>query len=129
MLTSRSHAHPLRQSLTRAWPMPGWKTAGALALLCSTVAWASLPRVTPMPGGEQRQWQALGVAPLSSGGATGMAMAPSAAVQEIEFAPKRAFVPQAQPAAAPAQPIAAGAGPIRIRGVAGDGLYWALRAA
>ena len=127
MLKSRSHAHPLRRSLSHAWPTPGWKTAGALALLCSTVAWASLPRPRDVRADDQRQWQALGVAPLSSGGVTGVAMAPTNAVQPLEFAPKRAFVRQApQPAAqGPALPN----GPLRIRGVAGDELYWSLRAA
>jgi murein DD-endopeptidase MepM/ murein hydrolase activator NlpD len=81
-----------------------------------------------LPSGEQRQWQALGLAPLSSGGASGMAMAPTEAAEPIEFAPKRAFAPQfaAVPAAQSAQPPA---GPLRIRGRAGDGLYWSLRAA
>jgi murein DD-endopeptidase MepM/ murein hydrolase activator NlpD len=128
VFTSRSHAHPLRRSLSPAWPRPGWKSAGALALLCSTVAWASLPRPSELPVDQQRQWQALGLAPLSSGGATGMAMVPTDAARPIEFAPTRAFVPkvQAQPSARPT-PI--DSGPLRIRGVAGDGLYWALRAA
>jgi murein DD-endopeptidase MepM/ murein hydrolase activator NlpD len=81
-----------------------------------------------LPSGEQRQWQALGVAPLSSGGATGIAMAPTEAAEPIEFAPKRAFVPQ--PAASPVpQRVQPPAGPLRIRGRAGDGLYWSLRAA
>ena len=99
-----------------------------LALLCSTVAWASLPRVMTVPDDEQRQWQALGLAPLSSGGATGMAMAPTTAAQPLEFAPKRAFAAQVQ---APAAPVAASlpSSPLRIRGVAGDELYWSLRAA
>ena len=128
MLTSRSHAHRLRRSIAPAWPKPGWKTAGALALLCSTVAWASFPSAVVSPDDDQRQWQALGVAPLSNGGVTGMEMAPTEAAQPITFAPKRAFVPVAvpQPAAAP---IALLGGPSRIRGVAGDGLYWSLRAA
>lgn len=128
MLTSRSHAHPLRRSLAPAWPRPGWKTAGVLALLCSTVGWASLPRTVPGAGDDQRQWQALGLAPLASGGATGMAMAPTPMAQPIEFAPKRAFAPVAQPIAAPAATIT-GTGPIRIRGAVGDGLYWSLRSA
>jgi murein DD-endopeptidase MepM/ murein hydrolase activator NlpD len=128
MVTSRSHAHPLRRSLARSWPRPGWKSAGALALLCSTVAWASFPRVIDAPSDERQQWRSLGVAPLASGGATGMAMAPTAAAEPIEFAPKRAFVPQAQPQApndAPPQQSA----PLRISGRAGDGLYWSLRSA
>ena len=129
MLISRTHAHPLRRSLAPAWPRPGWKSAGALALLCSTVAWASLPRTAELPGDEQSQWHALGVAPLSSGGVTGIAMAPTGAAQPIEFAPKRAFVPTtAAPQPGP-ELSAAPAGPLRIRGRAGDGLYWSLRAA
>jgi murein DD-endopeptidase MepM/ murein hydrolase activator NlpD len=101
--------------------------AGALALLCSGVAWASLPRPSAMPIDQQRQWQALGVAPLSSGGASGMAMAPTQAVEAVNFVPKRAV---ATIAAVPA-PIGAqvASGPLRIRGHVGDGLYWSLRAA
>jgi murein DD-endopeptidase MepM/ murein hydrolase activator NlpD len=98
-----------------------------LALLCSTVAWASLPRPAELSGDEQGQWRALGLAPLSSGGVTGMAMAPTAAAEPILFAPKRAFVPAA---AEPApQPTAIAVTPLRIRGRAGDELYWSLRAA
>ena len=48
------------RALAPALPRPGWKSAGALALLCSGVAWASLPRVTDVPTDEQQQWQALG---------------------------------------------------------------------
>ncbi len=92
--------------------------------MCSTVAWASLPHVTDLRTSEQRQWQALAIAPLSSGGATGMRMAPTAAVEAIEFAPHRAFVP----VAAEPRPKPEPAAPLRIRGRAGDGLYWALRA-
>lgn len=128
MLTSRAHAHPLRRSLAPAWRRPGWKTAGVLALLCSTVAWASFPRPTELPSDEQRQWQALGLAPLSSGGVTGMAMAPAQAAQPIEFAPKRAFVPRAEGPPAAGPPLQR-SGPLRIRGVAGEELYWSLRAA
>jgi murein DD-endopeptidase MepM/ murein hydrolase activator NlpD len=98
-----------------------------LALLCSGVAWASLPRPADVPTDEQRQWQALGIAPLSSGGATGMAMAPTEAVEPIEFAPKRAVPIVA--ATPPVKPGAVAAGPLRIRGRVGDGLYWSLRAA
>jgi murein DD-endopeptidase MepM/ murein hydrolase activator NlpD len=57
-----------------------------------------------------------------------MAMAPTAAAEPIEFAPKRAFIPQAAPQA-PAQPVAQQATPLRISGRAGDGLYWSLRSA
>ena len=99
-----------------------------LALLCSTVTWASLPRPAELSTDEQRQWQALEVAPLANGGVTGMPMAPTEAAQPIEFAPRRAVPFAAQAPAAP-KIIAVPSGPLRIRGVAGDGLYWALRAA
>jgi murein DD-endopeptidase MepM/ murein hydrolase activator NlpD len=115
----------MRQALAHAWPKPGWKSAGVLALLCSTVAWASFPRPAQLPLDEQRQWQALGVAPLSGGGPTGMPMAPTEAVEAVDFVPKRA-VAAAEPEP---QPIAVVTGPLRIRGQVGDGLYWSLRAA
>jgi murein DD-endopeptidase MepM/ murein hydrolase activator NlpD len=98
-----------------------------LAVLCSTVAWASLPRAVDVPSDEQQQWQALGLAPLSSGGVTGMPMAPTEAAEPLEFAPKRAFLAKAQQPAV--QFASAATTPLRIRGVAGDGLYWSLRAA
>jgi murein DD-endopeptidase MepM/ murein hydrolase activator NlpD len=115
-------------ALGPAFPRIGWKSAGVLALLCSTVAWASFPRAADMPRDEQRQWQALGIAPLSSGGSTGMRMAATETVEPVAFVPKRA-VP-VEPAAAPEpKPAPINAGPLRIRGRAGDGLYWSLRAA
>ena len=121
----------MRRALEPAWPrafaqLGGWKSAGLFALLCSTVAWASFPRMTEVPTDEQRQWQALGLAPLSGGGMTGMPMAPTEAVEAIEFAPKRLARIEAPATPAPAPvPI----GPLRIRGRVGDGLYWSLRAA
>jgi len=127
VFSARTHAHPLRRSLARSWPAPGWKSAGALALLCSGVGWASLPRIGNAPVDQQRQWQALGVAPLSGGGVTGMAMAPTDAVQTVDFVPKRAVSVEAPTAATPPAPLVTG--PLRIRGRAGDGLYWSLRAA
>jgi murein DD-endopeptidase MepM/ murein hydrolase activator NlpD len=120
-------SHPLRRSLARHWPTPGWKSAGVLALLCSGVAWASFPRIVAMPLDQQRQWQALGVAPLSNGGISGMPMAPTAAVETVDFVPKR-VVAAAAPVAV-AVPAPALLGPLRIRGRVGDGLYWSLRAA
>ena len=99
-----------------------------LALLCSTVAWASLPRSAELSTDELGQWQSLGVAPLSSGGVTGMPMGPTAAAAPIEFAPKRASPVIFQPLVAP-KPVEGPAGPLRIQGRAGDGLYWSLRAA
>jgi murein DD-endopeptidase MepM/ murein hydrolase activator NlpD len=93
------------------------------------VAWASFPRpIAELSTDEQRQWQALEVAPLSGGGVTGMPMAPTEAAQPIEFAPKRATPFAFQPAVVP-KPVVVPTSPLRIRGVAGDGLYWALRAA
>jgi murein DD-endopeptidase MepM/ murein hydrolase activator NlpD len=117
----------MRQALARGWPKAGWKSAGVLALLCSTVAWASFPRPAELPLDEQRQWQALGVLPLSSGGITGMPMAPSDAAEPIDFVPKRAVPVQA--VASPPRPTPVVTGPLRIRGRVGDGLYWSLRAA
>jgi murein DD-endopeptidase MepM/ murein hydrolase activator NlpD len=98
-----------------------------LALLCSGVAWASFPRVIPVPMDQQRQWQALGVAPRTSGGITGMPMAPTDAVEAADFVPKR-VAPAEAPITAP-KIVAAPAGPLRIHGRVGDGLYWSLRAA
>src|SRR5436305_10104026 len=126
-MTSRQHSHPLRRSIARSWPTPGWKSAGVLAILCSGVAWASLPRVVAMPLDQQRQWQALGVAPLSSGGVSGMPMAPTEAVEAVDFVPRRAVA--ATSPAAVAVPAPAPLGPLRIRGRVGDGLYWSVRAA
>src|SRR3954451_17736202 len=128
---SRQHSHPLRRSIARSWPalsVPlGWRSAGVFALLCSGVAWASIPRVVAMPLDQQRQWQALGVAPLSSGGGSGMAMAPTEAVEAVDFVPRRAVA--ATSPAAVAVPAPAPLGPLRIRGRVGDGPYWSLRAA
>jgi len=107
-------------------PRVGWKSAGVLALLCSGVAMASLPKPREMRSDEQRQWQALAIAPLANGGDTGMRMAPAEAAEPIEFAPVRAVAPNVEPEIKPA-PLAVG--PLRIRGQVGDGLYWSLRAA
>jgi murein DD-endopeptidase MepM/ murein hydrolase activator NlpD len=104
----------------------GWKSAGLAALLCSGVAWASLPRPAVAHSDDQRQWHALGLAPMSGGSFTGMAMAPTEAVEPVDVVPKRAIAFAAPVAPKPA---AAAASPLRIRGRAGDGLYWALRAA
>ena len=109
-------------------PFGSWKTAGVLALLCSGVAWASLPHMNTIPNEDQRQWQALGIAPLSNGGATGMRMAASDAVEPLTFVPKRAVPVEAAAPEAP-KPAPAINGPLRIRGRVGDGLYWSLRAA
>jgi murein DD-endopeptidase MepM/ murein hydrolase activator NlpD len=110
----------------RKLPRPGWRMAGALAVLCSGVGWASLPKPHEMRRDEQRQWQALAIAPLARGGDTGMRMAPADAAEPIDYAPVRTAAPVAEPEAKPG-PVAAG--PLRIRGRVGDGLYWSLRAA
>ena len=132
MLTAPAREAPAfgrRTSGARALRLPrvGWKTAGALALLCSGVAWASLPKPVEIRSDEQLQWQALGVAPLSAGGSSGMRMDVSEAVEPIAVAPERKE-PLAPLAALQPVPQLAGA-PLRIRGRVGDGLYWALRAA
>jgi murein DD-endopeptidase MepM/ murein hydrolase activator NlpD len=89
---------------------------------------ASLPKPREISGSEAQQWQALGIAPLTNGGASGMPMAPTEAVEPVDFVPKRAAP---LPIAAPAQPEPApiALGPLRIRGRVSDGLYWSLRAA
>ena len=56
-----------------------------------------------------------------------MAMAPTEAVEAVDFVPKRA-VPVVASVVAP-KPVPAPTEPLRIRGRAGDGLYWSLRAA
>jgi murein DD-endopeptidase MepM/ murein hydrolase activator NlpD len=123
----RARGRPLPFALGR-WSSPlGWKTAGALALLCSGVAWASLPRPAAIAPDQLHQWQALGVAPLTRGGVTGMPMAPTDAVEDVGFVAKRAV--SAEPIAAAAKPKLVPSGPLRIRGRVGDGLYWSLRAA
>lgn len=115
----------------RPLPLPqlGWMSAGALALLCSGVAWASLPKPQEIRADEQVQWQALGIEPLSSGGATGMRMDATDEVEAIEVVPVRKAAPIPAAAPVPLAPAAATAGPLRIRGRVGDGLYWSLRAA
>jgi murein DD-endopeptidase MepM/ murein hydrolase activator NlpD len=114
------------KALSPARPFARWQAAGAIALLCSGVAMASLPALAEIPGEEQRQWQALGIAPLASGGDTGMRMDATDAVEELAFVAKRAPAAEVEPAPAEAP---AQTGPIRIRGRVGDGLYWSLRAA
>src|SRR4051794_27380789 len=114
-------------ALSPALPRVGWKSAGVLALLCSGVAWASLPGPVEISTDQQRQWQALELAPLANGGTSGMRMEASAAVEPVEFVPARAIVaaPEAPVAPSPTSDL----GPLRIRGRVGDGLYWSLRAA
>jgi murein DD-endopeptidase MepM/ murein hydrolase activator NlpD len=116
------------RGLAFAVPRPGWKSAGVLALLCSGVAWASLPHVGISQSDDRQEWKALAIGPLSSGGATGMRMVATPAVESVDFVARRSVPvePVAGPAPLPATPVA---GPLRIRGRVGDGLYWSLRAA
>src|SRR6476619_6183621 len=120
-----------RRARGRSLPLtltpPSWKTAGLLALLCSGVAWASLPRPVEIAPDQLHQWQALSVAPLTSGGVTGMPMAPTGAVEDVGFVAKRAVSVEA--VAVTPKPVPMSSGPLRIRGRVGDGLYWSLRAA
>jgi murein DD-endopeptidase MepM/ murein hydrolase activator NlpD len=87
-----------------------------------------LPRATGVPTDEQHQWQALAIAPLSSGGATGMRMVATDSVEPVEFVPKRIAAAEPLAALVPT-PAPLGMGPLRISGRVGDGLYWSLRAA
>jgi murein DD-endopeptidase MepM/ murein hydrolase activator NlpD len=119
----RTHGHASALSLAR----PGWKTAGVLALLCSGVAWASMPRIGGNTSGDREQWEALRIAPLSSGGATGMRMTATDSVEPLAFVQHREVAPE--PAVAPVKAEPGASGPLRIRGRVGDGLYWSLRAA
>ncbi|MES2119974.1 MAG: M23 family metallopeptidase [Pseudomonadota bacterium] len=120
----RTHRAP---ALALRLPRLSWRAAGAAALLCSGVAWASIPRTADLPRDGESQWQALGIAPLANGGGTGLVMAPTAAVESVEFVAKRtpAELPEPPKAAAPPLPT----GPLRITGRVGEGLYWSLRAA
>jgi murein DD-endopeptidase MepM/ murein hydrolase activator NlpD len=108
-------------------PAPAWKIAGALALLCSGVAWASMPRTGATASADRGQWEALRIAPLSSGGATGMRMTATDAVEPLAFVLHREVA--AEPVIEPVKAEVAASGPLRIRGRVGDGLYWSLRAA
>ena len=114
-------------SLPLTLPSVGWKSAGLLALLCSGVTWASLPRAPQLAAAERPQWQALGVEPLSGGAASGMRMMASDAVRPVPYVAARTVAPQ--PRLTPVSKPAADLGPLRIRGRVGDGLYWSLRAA
>lgn len=127
VLTLRTRTRSFGRAKSAALPRPGWMGAGVLALLCSGVAWASLPRAVDAPAAVQQQWRALGVAPISAGGITGMPMAPTEAVVSVGFVPKRAT--PALVAAVMAKPVDVPADPLRIRGHVADGLYWSLRAA
>jgi murein DD-endopeptidase MepM/ murein hydrolase activator NlpD len=55
-----------------------------------------------------------------------MPMAPTNAVEPVDFVPRRTPAALAE---APPPPVPVATGPMRIRGRVGDGLYWSLRAA
>ncbi|HEX6741528.1 MAG TPA: M23 family metallopeptidase [Sphingomicrobium sp.] len=110
-----------------ALPRVGWTGVGLLTLLCSGVGWASLPNPRSIRADEQVQWQALGIAPLTRGGSTGIRMDATPSVEPIAVVPLRKVQPVA--AAAPKPTPAPVTNPLRIRGRVGDGLYWSLRAA
>ena len=95
-------------------------------MLCSGVAWASLPKPQDMRADEQVQWRALSISPLARGGGTGLRMDATDEVEPIDVVPVRKVQPI--PVAEPERPTIA-RGPLRIRGRVGDGLYWSLRAA
>ncbi len=96
-----ANAHPFRAQTTAAAellpgrPLPRWPQAGLIALLCSGVAVAAMPRALDVASGEELQWKALAIAPLSAGGRTGMRMIATQKVEPIEFAPARATVERA----------------------------------
>ena len=100
-----------------------------LALLCSGVAWASLPAT-----GAILRRRAAAVAGAWRRAAVAMAARPACRwrrptpSEPVDFVPKRAVRPVAPAAARPTAdcPVT---GPLRIRGRVGDGLYWSLRAA
>jgi len=114
------------RALPYALPNAGWKAVGALALICSGVAWASLPSVSDIERGAGHEWHALAIAPLSAGGRTGLRMDATPEAEPVAYVPKRAA---AAPVPVPAPPPVLQSGPSRIRGEVGDGLYWSLRAA
>jgi murein DD-endopeptidase MepM/ murein hydrolase activator NlpD len=76
-------------------PLVQWRQAGVLALLCSGVAVAALPRASEAASDEPLQWKALSIAPLSAGGRTGMQMIATQQVEPIDFAPAKATVERA----------------------------------
>ena len=96
-----ANTHPFRAKNSAVAELrPGrsfahWPHAGLLALLCSGVAVAALPRASEAASDEQLQWKALSIAPLSAGGRTGMQMIATQRVEPIDFAPARLTVERA----------------------------------
>src|SRR3954464_10686904 len=101
-------------SLSRTLLSLGWKSAGAMALVCSGVAWASLPRPAEISNDQQLQWRALGVKPLADGGAAGMQMVATDAVKAVDYVPARKAALDATPGPAPTP--ATSFARLRIRG-------------
>ena len=129
-----TNAHPIRAAFGRAVPAgpertrPQWAGVGLTALVLSGAALASIPTLPSFAPNSEHQWQALGIAPLSRGGSTGLRMIATDAVEAIDVAPVRAQpYADATPRAGPKR--AESAGPLRIRGRVGQGLYWSLRSA
>jgi hypothetical protein len=93
-----ANTHPFRAGKAAPAELPPrrlfaqWRQAGLLALLCSGVAVAAIPRAAEAPTDEPLQWKALAIAPLSSGGRTGMQMIATQHVEPIEFAPAKPSV-------------------------------------
>src|SRR3954452_15265405 len=84
-------------SVSLTLPSLGWKSAGAIALLCSGVAWASLPRPAEISNDQQVQWRGLGVKSLSDGGASGMRMVATDAAKAVDYVPARKVALDATP--------------------------------
>ena len=76
-----------------------WRGLATLGALCTAAA-LTAPGFGPLPAGhpphldgERRdQWRSVGVDPIASGSASGMRMAPGAAVTPIDRAPERAAI-------------------------------------
>lgn len=131
METTPVKCHPLRRAFG-ASPTPaqprrrlGWAALGLAATAVSGAALASLPRAQALPRDSEHQWHALGIEPLAAGGDSGLRMEARDTARSIEAAPVRAEPFHLPPPAADTAP----AGPQRVRGQVGDGLYWSLRAA
>src|SRR3954470_23102521 len=97
MKTGHTHTFGRRTGRAASFPLTlpslGWRSAGAIALLCSGVAWASLPRPAEISNGQQLQWRALGVKPLSAGGTSGMRMVATDAANAVDYVPARKVAP------------------------------------
>jgi len=78
---------------SRRW----WRGVATLGLLCTTASMLT-PGIQPLAAAhnvessEAHQRQALGIAPLAAGSATGLRMAPTEAVAPLDFAPDRPWI-------------------------------------